>query len=55
MRLWDVNVKPRGGSRPRGLSVNNWLGKADLRRPCSCDPGMLPYNPETILSLVICR
>jgi hypothetical protein len=30
MRLWDVNVKPRGGSRPRGLSVNGCLAKADL-------------------------
>jgi hypothetical protein len=30
MRLWDVNVKPRSGSIPRGLSVNGWLGKADL-------------------------
>jgi hypothetical protein len=30
MRHWDVDVKPRGGSRPRGLSVNGWLGMADL-------------------------
>jgi hypothetical protein len=30
MRLWDVNVKPRYGFRPRGLSVNGWLAKADL-------------------------
>jgi hypothetical protein len=30
MRLWDVDRKPRGASRPHGLSVNGWLGKADL-------------------------
>jgi hypothetical protein len=29
IRLWDVDVKPRSVSRPRGLSVNGVLAKAD--------------------------
>jgi hypothetical protein len=45
MRLWDVDVKPRGSSRPRGLSVNGWLGKADLGLAL-CGSGMLIVQPR---------
>jgi hypothetical protein len=48
MQLWDVDVKPHGGSRPRGLSVNGWLGMADLGLAVR-GPGILTYNPETFL------
>jgi hypothetical protein len=51
---WDVDVKPRGSSRPRGFSVNGWLGKADLglaHATLACSS----YNPETLLSLDIGR
>jgi hypothetical protein len=54
IRLWDVDVKPRGSSRPRGFSVNGWLGKADLglaHATLACSS----YNPETLLSLDIGR
>jgi hypothetical protein len=40
MRLWDVDVKPRSVSRPRGLSVNGGLAKADLSL-ARCGSGML--------------
>jgi hypothetical protein len=54
MRLWDVNVKPRSVSRPRGLSVNGGLAKVDLSLP-RCGSGMLRETTGTVLSLVICR
>jgi hypothetical protein len=31
MRLWDVNVKPRGVSRPR----RRWVGEGGRPKPCS--------------------
>jgi hypothetical protein len=40
MRLWDVDVKPRVSSRPRGLPVNGWFGKAELGLAL-CGSGML--------------
>jgi hypothetical protein len=54
MRLWDVNVKPRGVSRPRGFSVNGRLAKADLSN-ARCGSGMFRETTGTVLSLVICR
>jgi hypothetical protein len=40
MRLWDVDAKPRDSSRPCGLSVNGWFGKAELGLAL-CGSGML--------------
>jgi hypothetical protein len=48
MRLWHVDVKPRGSSRSHGLSVNGWLGKADLGLAL-CGSGMLIVQPRDSL------
>jgi hypothetical protein len=45
MRLWHVDVKPRGSSRSHGLSVNGRLGKADLGLAL-CGSGMLIVQPR---------
>jgi hypothetical protein len=50
MRLWDVDVKPRGVSRPRGLSLNGGLAKADLSL-ARCSSGMLHETTGTVLSI----
>jgi hypothetical protein len=47
MRLWYVNAKPRGSSKPRGLSVNRWLGKAELGLAL-CGSGMLIVQPPNM-------